>query len=79
MSNDEIDKIKIDRDNGINHPLSQTQHAAVNSRYPGTTLEYCCECDEPTGCAGRYEDSHYTQDGKGPYCCECFPEKGEGE
>ena len=38
-------------------------------------LEYCCECDEPTGKAGKGEDSLYTEDGEGPFCSECFPEK----
>lgn len=36
--------------------------------------ELCCECDEPTGRAGRYDDSIYVEwDGKniGPLCEDC--------
>ena len=74
-----IDQIKQDRVNGINKPLLQTDHWAVNARYPGTTLEYCCECDNPTGYAGRGEDSIYAEsiiDGSeiGPLCWECYQE-----
>ena len=72
---DWIDHIKKERDNGIIRSLDQSQHQAVNARYPGTTLEYCCECGEPTGNAGAGEDSNYTEDGAGPFCWECFPEK----
>lgn len=39
------------------------------------TLEYCCECEEPTGRAGAGEDSLYTEDDEGPYCEGCFDEK----
>lgn len=35
-------------------------------------LEYCCECDEPTGHAGAGDGSLYTDDGVGPYCDSCF-------
>ena len=72
---DFIDTIKAERENGINRALDQSQHTAVNSRYPGTTLEYCCDCGCPTGNAGRGEDSNYTESGEGPFCWECFPEK----
>ena len=72
---DWIDQIKKDRDNGSVRPLDQSQHQAVNSRYPGCTIEYCCECGEATGNAGKGEDSNYTEDGFGPFCWECFPEK----
>lgn len=34
-------------------------------------LELCCECDTPTGRAGRAEDSLYHGD-QGPFCEECF-------
>ena len=41
--------------------------------------EYCFECSEPTGRAGKYEDSLYCdecpiEDGQtqGPFCEECF-------
>ena len=70
-----IDKIKEERDSGYKRALSQTEHAKINACYPDCTIEFCCECDEPTGNAGRYEDSNYTEDGDGPFCWECFPEK----
>ena len=35
-------------------------------------LEYCFKCDRPTGCAGRADDSHYNEDGEGPFCWECW-------
>lgn len=40
-------------------------------------LERCCECDDPTGRAGRGDDSIYaevvaTGDEIGPLCSECF-------
>jgi hypothetical protein len=42
-------------------------------------IELCCECDQPTGNAGRLDDSLYTDDGKGPYCHDCFEvEKKKG-
>jgi len=72
---DWIDQIKKERDNGSKRPLDQSQHQAVNARYPGCTLEYCCDCGEATGNAGKGEDSNYTEDGEGPFCWECFPEK----
>lgn len=71
---DWIDEEKRRRDCGQTRPLLQSQHAEVNARYPGCTLEYCCECDQPTGNAGRGEDSNYIDD-DGPYCDECFVEK----
>jgi hypothetical protein len=36
-------------------------------------LERCCECDTPTGRAGKGEDSLYTDSGEGPFCEDCFP------
>lgn len=71
---DYIDRIKEDRDAGLNRALDQGTHEAVNARYPGTTLEYCCECDDPTGRAGRGEDSVFVEVGEeeiGPLCEEC--------
>lgn len=37
-------------------------------------IERCVECDEPTGKAGRCEDSLYDDDdiGIGPFCEDCF-------
>ena len=71
---DWIDDEKRDRDCGHHRPLLQSQHAEVNARYPGCTLEYCCICDNPTGRAGEGEDSLFTDDGDGPYCWECWEE-----
>lgn len=34
--------------------------------------EMCCKCDEPTGRAGKQDDSLYLEDGSGPYCEACF-------
>lgn len=73
--NDWIDEEKKRRDKGINRPLLPSEHEAVNGRYPGTTLEYCCECGQPTGRAGRGEDSLFTEDDDGPFCWKCWPEK----
>jgi len=72
---DWIDEEKHRRDNGIHRALSQSQHAAVNARYNGCTLEYCCECGEPTGRAGAHDDSLYLDDGAGPFCEECYLER----
>ena len=35
-------------------------------------LEYCCQCDAPTGCAGRADGSLYTDNDWGPYCEDCW-------
>ena len=43
------------------------------------SIEYCCECDEPTGKAGKGEDSLYTDDDNGPFCSECYDELEEDE
>lgn len=69
---DWIDKEKARRDKGISKALNQDQHAAVNSRYPGCTLEYCFICEEPTGRAGRGDDSIYSDDDERPFCEECW-------
>lgn len=48
-------------------------------------LEYCCICDEPTGRAGKAEDSLYLETDEGPFCLECWEEmrcsscNGEGK
>ena len=68
---DWIDEEKARRDAGVKRALYQDQHAEVNARYPGCTLEYCCECGRPTGRAGRGDDSLFTEDG-GPFCEECW-------
>lgn len=73
--NDWIDKEHALRQAGGFTPLLQSQHAEVNARYPGCTLEYCCECDQLTGRAGRGEDSLYYDD-DGPFCWDCWQEKG---
>jgi hypothetical protein len=69
---DWIDEEKARRDKGIKRPLDQSQHAEVNSRYPGCTLEYCCECEQPTGRAGRGDDSLFDDYDHGPFCEECW-------
>lgn len=35
-------------------------------------LELCCRCGDPTGRAGRADDSLYTDDDLGPYCWDCW-------
>ncbi len=55
-------------------PLFPSEHDAVNARYPGTTLEYCFVCGEPTGRAGKGDDSLYDEDDEGPYCPGCWHE-----
>lgn len=72
MTIDWIDKEKQQRDQGITSSLLQSEHVAVNVRYPGCTLEYCSKCDQLTGKAGYGEDSNYTNNGDGPYCDECW-------
>ena len=37
-------------------------------------IERCIRCDEPTGKAGRLDDSLYDDDGNGPFCETCFHE-----
>ena len=37
-------------------------------------IEYCCKCEEPTGCAVKADDSHYNEDGEGPFCWRCWCE-----
>ena len=68
---DWIDDERDKRSRGITTPLLQSQHAAVNARYPGCTWEYCCECQAPTGRAGRSDDSLFIDD-DGPFCLGCF-------
>jgi hypothetical protein len=41
---DWIDEEKAARDAGTSRPLSQSQHRAVNSRYPGCTVKRCEYC-----------------------------------
>lgn len=69
---DWIDEEYKHRKNGMTRGLTQNQHEAVNARYPDCTLEYCRDCGEPTGNAGRGDDSLYTDDGAGPFCAACF-------
>ena len=74
---DWIDTVYQERERGINRGFDQSQHAAVNARYPGCTLEYCFLCDAPTGRAGAGDDSIFDDDGEGPYCEECYKEHPE--
>lgn len=69
---DWIDEEKAHRDVGRTRGLFQSEHAAVNARYPGCTLEYCCNCGSATGNAGPYDGSLYSDDGEGPFCEECW-------
>lgn len=73
-----IDRIKADRDRGVNTALSQHAHAAVNARHPGCTREHCVICGEETGRAGRHEDSIYREGPDGeevrPLCEGCDSE-----
>jgi hypothetical protein len=68
---DWIDEEAARRQSGVTRPLRQSQHWGVNARYPGCTLEHCCDCGDPTGHAGVGEDSLFLED-SGPYCCECY-------
>jgi len=71
---DWIDKERERRQGGETRALLQSQHGEVNARYPGCTLEYCQECDQPTGKAGRDEDSLYCDEcweHDGPFCEQC--------
>lgn len=70
---DWIDDEAARRRSGVTRQLSQEQHRQVNARYPGATLEVCCKCDEPTGRAGKGEDSLYASNGDGPFCPMCWP------
>lgn len=74
---DWIDEEKARRDHGVHHPLLPSEHAEVNGRYPGTTLEYCTQCDAATGRAGRADDSLYATNNTGPFCRGCFDELPE--
>ena len=43
---------------------------------PSKRIERCVRCDEPTGRAGKCEDSLYLPDGEGPFCETHFREVG---
>ncbi len=38
----------------------------------GHMPELCCQCDSPTGRAGRADDSLYIESDWGPYCTDCW-------
>ena len=61
---------KADSTDGYYPSITQQQHADINARYPGATLEYCVKCDTPTGRAGRHDDSLFIGD-EGPFCEGC--------
>ena len=43
-------------------------------------LERCFACDEPTGRAGKGEDSIYCEYcDRGPFCPECFQKHEDGQ
>lgn len=47
---------------------------------PQRPLEWCVTCDNPTGKAGRGEDSLYCETcDEGPFCSECFTEHLDGD
>lgn len=73
---DWVGEEKKRRDTGHKRPLLQTEHWAMNARYPGETLEYCCNCNQPTGRAGKADDSLYTEDDEGPFCWDCWERLG---
>jgi hypothetical protein len=79
MTSDWIDEEYQRRRGGRTRPLLPLQHAEVNARYSGCTLEYCCECDQPTGRAGWLEDSLFTDIGEGPFCWECWEAGGRAD
>ena len=64
---------------GRGRALDPNQHAAVNARYPGCTLEYCFKCGKPTGKAGAGEDSIFDDEGNGPFCDTCHSELEQKE
>lgn len=35
-------------------------------------FEYCFLCGELTGRAGKADDSIYSDDGRGPWCLDCY-------
>jgi hypothetical protein len=80
---DWIDDEAFRRRHGVNALLLQSQHEAVNARYPGCTMETCCDCGGRTGRAGRGDDSIYCdQCDEGPFCSECWklhPHNYEGK
>jgi len=45
--------------------------AAIEKEAKMASVEMCCKCDEPTGRAGRGDDSIGADDGSGPYCENC--------
>lgn len=65
---DWIDEEVARRAQGITRALTQGQHAAVNARYPGCTLQYCTCCGDATGRCE--EDALRNADGE-PLCEEC--------
>lgn len=44
-----------------------------------SNLEYCCICEQPTGRAGKGNDSLYGDDDSGPYCEACWDEREKKE
>lgn len=70
---DWIDEEIERRQLGLTRNLSQSDHIAVNQRRPGSTLEHCLACGDPTGRAGRGDDSIYCDQCEcGPFCEKCI-------
>lgn len=73
---DWIDSEADRRKRGVTRALTQSQHAAVNARYPGATQEECDRCASDTGKAGRLDGSLYLPNGEGPLCDDCYDAAG---
>lgn len=75
--------VNYHRNSNVNHRTAEYSraHSAISrlivdkQRKIIMALEYCCECEQPTGRAGEGEDSLY--DEEGPYCEECWDHKEE--
>ena len=63
---DWIDQQRVLRKRGILSPLLQSQHAAVNARYPGLTVKHCRVCgtaidDAQTYCSDDCEEADHAK------------------
>jgi hypothetical protein len=47
-------------------------HKVYDQNDPNIPVEYCERCKEPTGRAGKFDDSLYTSEGYGPFCQDCY-------
>jgi hypothetical protein len=61
---------------GKRHAMDQSAHEQWNARhYPGTR-QLCAVCNEPTG---RCEDDSLFVEDDGPFCEQCWKERGGDE